>query len=74
MKSRIIASNRSREQTPSSITCNRGTVAAASASPVVVRQGLNHSFPAVSVPTRAFVPSEIMSNSFMANSEGNSSL
>ena len=42
--------------------------------PPMVRHGLNHSIPAVSEPTRACVPSEMISSSFMANSDGTSAL
>ena len=43
-------------------------------SPETVRQGLNHSRPAVSVPTRASTPSEMTSNAFVAKSNGTSAL
>ena len=46
----------------------------ASVSPVTVRQGLNHSRPEVNVPTRASVPSETTSASFMENKVGSSAL
>ena len=46
----------------------------ASASPVMVRQGLNHSLPAVSVPRRASFPSDTTSASFMENRVGRSAL
>ena len=41
---------------------------------MMVRQGLNHSRPEVSVPIRASVPSETMSASFMENRVVNSAL
>ena len=40
----------------------------------MVRQGLNHSLPEVSVPTRASLPSETMSTSFMEKRVGSSAL
>ena len=46
----------------------------AGASPVTVRHGLNHSRPAVSVPMRAWVPSETMSIAFIEKSVGSSAL
>ena len=44
----------------------------ASSSPVMVRQGLNHSHPAVRVPSRASTPSDTASTALKANSEGSS--
>ncbi len=44
--------------------------AAASPSPVMVRQGLNHSFPAPSVPMRACTPSEATSTALVAKRAG----
>ena len=41
---------------------------------MMVRQGLNHSLPAVRLPMRASVPSETMSSSFIEKREGNSAL
>ena len=46
----------------------------ASVSPVTVRQGLNHSLPDVSVPTRASFPSDTTSASFMEKRVGSSDL
>ena len=43
-------------------------------SPSMVRHGLNHSHPAVSVPARVCMPSEITMISFIENSEGSSDL
>ena len=40
----------------------------------MVRQGLNHSLPAVRVPTRAWTPSDTMSISFMEKRLGSSAL
>ena len=42
--------------------------------PVMVRQGLNHSLPAVRVPMRAARPSETIKASFMENRPGSSAL
>ena len=74
MKSRTSERNRAGAQTPSSITCDCGIVAAARDSPEIVRHGLNHSRPAVRVPMRASSPSETMSAAFMAKSDGSSAL
>ena len=46
----------------------------ASPSPEIVRQGLNHSRLAVSVPIRASTPSETMSAALKTNSIGSSVL
>ena len=43
-------------------------------SPEVVRQGLNHSRPAVSVPMRASMPSETIRTAFIEKSVGSSAL
>ena len=43
-------------------------------SPVIVRQGLNHSLSAVNVPIRASTPSETIKAAFIENSVGNSAL
>ena len=74
MKSRTSARSRSGAQTPSSITCSSVMWGSARPSPVMVRQGLNHSRPAVSVPTRASLPSETTSSSFRENRVGSSAL
>ena len=74
MKSRTRVKNRPGAQTPCSITwswVNRGS---AKLAPEMVRQGLNHSRPAVSVPMRACKPSETTRAAFMANSAGSSAL
>ncbi len=74
MKSRTRERKRTGSKTPSSITCSSVMPGSASVSPVMVRQGLNHSLPDVSVPKRASVPSETMSASFMENRVGKSAL
>ena len=74
MESRTSARKRPGSNTPSSITCSSVVNASASSSPVTVRQGLNHSLPAVSVPTRASLPSDTISASFVENSMGSSDL
>ena len=52
----------------------RNQCGSARVSPVVVRQGLNHSRPAVSVPIRASTPSETISAALKAKSAGSSAL
>ncbi len=59
MKFPIRSRSRRFSNTPSIMTCISGMLTGASVSPAIVRQGLNHSRPAVSVPMRASVPSEI---------------
>ena len=67
MKSRTSVRNRSRSHIPSIITCSCGRCGPASLSPSIVRHGLNHSRPAVSVPMRASTPSEAMSAALKEN-------
>ena len=74
MKSRTSDRNRPGSKTPSSITWSSVICGSASVSPVTVRHGLNHSRPAVSVPTRAWFPSDTTSASFMENNAGSSDL
>ena len=74
MKSRTSARNRLGSKTPSSITWSSVICGSASVSPVTVRQGLNHSLPEVSVPTRASLPSETTRASFIENRVGSSDL
>ena len=74
MKSRTSVRNRSRSNAPASITCNWGRCGSASVSPPIVRHGLNHSRPAVSVPIRASIPSEAMSTALKANRSESSAL
>ena len=56
------------------MTRNWGRLGSANVSPVIVRQGLNHSRPAVSVPTRASTPSDVMSTALNANRFDSSAL
>ena len=61
-------------QMPSSITWSSGRLAAPGSWSSMVFQGLNHSFPAVRVPTLAWRPSETISISFIENRVGSSAL
>ena len=70
MKSRTRAGSRRGAQTPSTSTCNCGSVGSANVSPVIVRHGLNHSHEAVSVPRRASSPSDTISTALNVNSDG----
>src|SRR5947208_5588988 len=70
MKSHTRSRKRCGAKTPSLTTCSSGSCGSARRSPETVRQGLNHSRPAVSVPTRASTPSEMTSSAFVAKSDG----
>ena len=69
-----MSSSRRGAHSPSTATCNWDADAPAFSSPSMVRHGLNHSQPPVSVPNRASTPSETPMISFMAKSVGNSAL
>jgi len=62
--------NRRGWNTPASTTCNSGRPGAASSRPLIVRQGLNHSLPAPSAPTRACTPPEAIRTALYVNSAG----
>ena len=72
MKSRRSARKRRFSNTPSMATWSSVRNTGASSSPEMVRQGLNHSHPAVSVPSRASTPSETASTALKVNREGSS--
>ncbi len=61
-----------RSNAPASVTWSCGIVGSATVSPAIMRHGLNHSYPAVSVPIRSSVPSETTSAALKANSDGSS--